>query len=258
MAEWHCPMKQWARASSCPVNCAKARCRRAIVHGLLQLGAAVVHVEQARQNLQLLLRRTGRAGQLPRSQKHLQRLLRCIALDRHDRGAQGQMQPQLGAVPLGRRRQLARQPDGFREMLDGVDQRRSAHGSLARLHPVPAGGLRKTGLGEVIGHDLRLCGDRRREPVLQRDRDALMQGLALAARQHCVGGALDECVAECVGFRECQLRQHQQLGVDKLLHRLAQVIGRAIGHDGTDEIEIELAPDRRRNPRHVLRLSEPV
>ena len=106
-------------------------------------------------------------------------------------------------------------------------------------------------------HDFGLCGHRFIGPVLQRHGDALVERLALVARQHAVGGILNKRVTKRVSL-DRRPRRRQQLGLDEPLQGSLQGIGWVFRHDREQKIEGEFSPDRRGDPGDLPGLAQPV
>src|SRR5262245_49513184 len=89
------------------------------------------------------------------------------------------------------------------EMPDGFRVGGALNGSLSRLLQIIDGRFDKTGVQQVMGHQLGLTLDGLRELFLENIGDSLVQLLALASQQAFVGGILYQCVFK--GVRRIRL-----------------------------------------------------
>jgi len=107
------------------------------------------------------------------------------------------MQPVVARRGAGRRRgKFVGQFDRLAEVGGGLLERRAAQGLIARLAPPFDRRLVETGLGQMVGNELRLGGGNRHKFSTQGIGDLPVQDLPPAPEQGFVGRVLDQRVLE--------------------------------------------------------------
>ena len=145
-----------------------------------------------------------------------------------------------------------------REVLGRLVVRVARRAPLARAPPERYRPVGQARFGAVPSQHLRLALRRLGAQLLEGLGDARVQGAALAAQQHAVGGVAQERVPEAVGRAGRSSAPVDQPRVLEPPQRGREVVAGQV-HRGGEQVVVELAPDRRAGLRDLPRgRAEPV
>jgi len=168
------------------------------------------------------------------------------------------MQPVVARRGAGRRRgKFVGQFDRLAEVGGGLLERRAAQGLIARLAPPFDRRLVETGLGQMVGNELRLGGGNRHKFSTQGIGDLPVQDLPPAPEQGFVGRVLDQRVLEGVARIGRRARAEEQLRLFELHQGRAQRRLLAAGNRAQQRVG-EFAADRGTDLCHLLDRRQPI